>query len=499
MVMHHTLSLALAVILALLAPARGQADDSGQQPAPRRALPPVVVTADPLARPGDELLQPVEILAGEELDRQRSSVIGETVAGQPGVQSSYFGPGVGRPIIRGLDGPRVQVLSGGIGALDVSTISVDHAVSVDPFLADQIEILKGPATLLYGSGAIGGVVNVVDGRIPSRPIEGLSGRAELRGGSVNDERSGVARVDAGNGQFALHADYLRRSGDDYDAPGDGSLENTDSEVDSRSVGAAWTGDRGHLGFSVSRYDNYYGIPLGAEGDEGPVALDMEQRRFDVDGVLREPFAGVESISLRIGRNDYEHAEILVDSGDLGTLFQNDSVEARIEALHAPIGNWRGAIGVQSSRREFEAIGDEAFVPASVTRDTGIFVVERTEFAPFSVELGARYDRQRVALDVGGGVDQAAVSLSAAGRWDFREHLHATLNLDRAQRAPQAEELFSNGPHEADRLCLDARQRRADGNRLADPEATLEDQHRQAACRRVPHTRRPPAVGGPHRR
>lgn len=452
----HLLALAIA---AFLAPAAVLAQASARTTNGARALETITVTADPLALPGDELLQPTEVLAGAALDEQRAGTIGETVARLPGVQSSYFGPGVGRPIIRGLEGPRVQVLSDGIAALDVSTLSVDHAVSVDPFLADQIEVLKGPATLLYGSGAIGGVVNIVDGRIPSQPVEGIGGRVELRGGDVNNVRSGVARIDAGNGSFALHADYLKRSGDNFDAPGGGELDNTQSEVDSRAVGVAWTGDRGHLGAALSRYDNRYGIPpeqdeddtsgsARAKGGEGEIELDMQQQRIDIDGVLRDPFAGFESLGVRIGHNDYEHAEIILDSGEVGTRFLNEAIEGRIEAVHAPLGAWRGALGVQSSRRAFEAIGDEAFVPPSVTRDTGVFVVERAEFEPFSVELGARYDSQSIDLDAGGGTDHSAYSLSAAGQWDFSDRWHATLNLDRAQRAPQAEELYSDGPHEA---------------------------------------------------
>ncbi|MFN9737976.1 MAG: TonB-dependent receptor plug domain-containing protein [Pseudomonadota bacterium] len=206
----HLLALAIASLLAPLARAETLAD--------ARRLEALTVTADPLAREGEELLQPAEVLGGTALDDARGDTLGETIAKLPGVGSSYFGPGVGRPIIRGLEGPRVQVLGDGISALDVSTTSVDHAVSIDPFLADQIEILKGPATLLYGSGAIGGVVNVRDGRIPDRPVEGIEGRVELRTDSVNEGRSGVGRVDAGNGNFTFHADWSDRSGDPYEGP-----------------------------------------------------------------------------------------------------------------------------------------------------------------------------------------------------------------------------------------------------------------------------------------
>jgi iron complex outermembrane receptor protein len=435
----------------------------------------VTVHADPLARDGEELLQPSDVLTGTELDDRRASTLGETVAALPGVQSSSFGPGVGRPIIRGLEGPRVQVLGSGLATGDVSTVSVDHGVTVDPFLADQVEVLKGPATLLYGSGAIGGVVNVRDGRIPDRPVDGIDGRVELRADSVNDGQSGVGRVDAGNGVIALHADWSQRSGDAYDAPDSGEIENTQSESTSRALGFSFTGERGHAGIAFSTYANTYGIPPEEEGEEeatparsgllkakpfagvpkggeGLVELDLEQRRVDFDGSLRDPVAGWERVDLRIGRNDYEHTEFVIDEDDgtreTGTQFFNDAVEGRIEAVHAPLGAWRGAVGVQASRRDFEAVGEEAFVPPSITRDTGLFLVERAEFEPFILELGARYDRQSIKPESGGEARHNALSLSAAGRWDFTDAWHATANLDRAQRAPQAEELFSDGPHEA---------------------------------------------------
>lgn len=461
----HLLALAIA---ALLTPSAHAAE-----PADARRLETITVTADPLARPGEELLQPAEVLGGAALDDERGNTLGDTIDRLPGVQGSYFGPGVGRPIIRGLDGPRVQVLGGGISTLDVSTTSVDHAVSIDPFLADQIEVLKGPATLLYGSGAIGGVVNVRDGRIPDRPVEGVDGRVELRADSVNDGLSGVGRIDAGNGAFAVHADWSERSGDPYEGPDGVEIENTQSQSSSRSIGFSITGERGHAGISLSAYDNTYGIPPEEEkededaaaqfakakpgvgrpkGGEGLVELDLEQQRVDFDGSLRQPFAGWERIDLRVGHNDYEHTEFVLDEDDgqreVGTRFFNDAVEGRVEAVHDPIGAWRGAVGVQASRRDFEALGDEAFVPPSVTRDAGLFLVERATFEPFAIELGARYDRQTIELDDGERAKHDAFSLSAAGRWDFDPAWHATLNLDRAQRAPQAEELFSDGPHEA---------------------------------------------------
>src|SRR5688500_14841120 len=209
------------------------------------------------------MARPVDDLACARLDEAKANSLGETVNRLPGVQSSYFGPGVGRPIIRGMDGARVQVLSDGLSSGDVSTVSVDHAVSIEPFLADQIEVLKGPSTLLYGAGAIGGVVNVVDGRIPEAIPDGAEGRAELRGNSVSDERTGMARVDAGGGNFAVHADVLRRRTDDYETPSNpsGLLQNSAVETDAGALGVSGFGAFGFAGVSVSRYETLYGIPL----------------------------------------------------------------------------------------------------------------------------------------------------------------------------------------------------------------------------------------------
>src|SRR5688572_2590027 len=252
--------LPLVLALGLILPV-AHAQETGHEHDPKD-LNAVEVHASPLAGTAEDLIRPVEVLTGEKLDEVKANSLGETVNKLPGVQSSYFGPGVGRPIVRGFDGARVQVLSDGLSSGDVSTVSVDHAVSIEPFLADQIEVLKGPATLLYGSGAIGGAVNVVDGRIP----EGLTdqpfqGRAELRGGTVNDEGTGMLRLDGSTSNFAFHFDALHRETDDYEIPGfsesaallasegeepdpteRGVLPNSALRTDSAALGLSWIGE-----------------------------------------------------------------------------------------------------------------------------------------------------------------------------------------------------------------------------------------------------------------
>ena len=426
--------------------------DTATSSDPNVQLPNITVTASPLAEPGAELIQPSAVLSGPELDDRRGNTLGETVNQIPGVQSSYFGAGVGRPIIRGLEGARVQVLEGGISSLDLSGASNDHAVTIDPFLADQIEVLKGPSTLLYGAGAIGGVVNVVDGRIPETPVDGVTGRAQLEGNTVNDEQNGVARIDAGNGTIAVHGDYLRHFADDYDIPHGGTLENSDVSTRSSAGGVGYTGDSAFAGISVSQFEDHYGIPTGPS--DGPIdpdveatRIDMRQTRVDVKAGLLQPTSWLDRLTLRFGHNDYEHLEHAVDEDD-GTLFKNDGYEARLEAVHAKIGAWRGSFGLQYGDRDFSAIGEETIVPNTKITQTGVFVVEEANYAPVRLQLGARYDDNKLDPATGNEATFSAVSLSGGATWDFAKDWHVALNLDRAQRAPDEEALFVDGAHDA---------------------------------------------------
>ncbi|NUS60014.1 MAG: TonB-dependent receptor [Lysobacter sp.] len=396
----------------------------------------------------DEMTRPVEVLSGERLDEAKASTLGETVGKLPGVQSSYFGPGVGRPIVRGFDGARVQVLSDGLGSGDVSTVSADHAVSIEPFLADQIEVLKGPATLLYGSGAIGGAVNVVDGRTPEALTDApLQGRAELHAGTVNDERTGMVRVDGSTESFAIHADALHREAGDVETP-IGTLGNTAIRTDSAAVGGSWIGENGFFGASASLYSTMYGIP-GTE-DEGGVRIDMDQRRTEVRAGVDDigPFT---SARLKLARTEYEHVEL--EGSEVGTRFDNTSNEGRLEFVHAPIASWNGAFGLQWGNRDFSAVGEEAFVPSTRSRDAGLFYIGNRDFGDaWRLELGARGDRNEVDADAATAIGPdrtfTTSSFSAGLRFNASDDLHFDLGLDRAQRAPTAEELYSNGTHVA---------------------------------------------------
>jgi iron complex outermembrane receptor protein len=447
----HPLALAVAFLLPTLAHAQTTPDRTPPANAENKpkvkTLEAVTVTGVPLGQSADEIIAPVVVLAGEELDARKSNTLGETVSSIPGVTTTYFGPGVGRPVIRGLDGPRVAVLSDGMGTDDVSNVSQDHAVAIEPFLADQIEVLKGPSTLLYGSGAIGGVVNAVDGRIHESALdEPFRGRAEMRYDAGSSGFTGMSRVDAGTDHSALHADAVYRSNDNYDLP-NGELAN--SAVDTRTGALAGSvfGDWGFAGLSVSRYLNEYGNPAepgdAAEG-EPPVTLKMAQTRYDFKAGLTDPMSGIESIKLGFGHTDYQHTEF--EGDEIGTKFLSTGNQLRLEATHSRFGAWQGAFGLQAGKKEFEAIGEEAFVPATKSRNLGVFLVEQGEWDRLKLELGARSDKQSSDPEDGDKRSFSLFSLSGGARWKFNDQWHLSLNLDRAQRAPAEEELFANGPH-----------------------------------------------------
>jgi iron complex outermembrane receptor protein len=414
-----------------------------------RNLDGVVVTAVPLGQTADQIVQPVAVLAGSQLDDARAVSLGETVSAIPGVQTTALGTAVGRPVIRGLDGPRVSVLENGLASQDVSNVSQDHAVTLEPFLADQIEVLKGPATLLYGSGAIGGAVNVVDGRVPEHaPANGLAGRAEVRADSVSDGKTGMFRLDGGNDRFALHADGMHRDNDSYDIPG-GTLANSQVKTSAGSVGGSLLGSWGYLGASVSRFLDHYGSPAepgDPEEGEAPVTIKMAQTNYNIKGGLVDLFPGIAKIEFNLGHNAYQHVEY--DGDEPGTTFTTHSNQGRLVVTHQPLAEWQGAFGVQTEHRRFTAVGDETFVPPTTTKDVGVFLTEQRAFGPLKLELGARTDRQSSAPEGGAKRDFSPTSFSAGLAWRFAERWHLSLNLDHAQRAPAEEELFANGPHDA---------------------------------------------------
>lgn len=470
-------ALALAVFAALASPAFAADQHPHNQRDKARELDAVKVTAGPLDTPLEQLVRPASVLTGLALDEQRAATLGDTLDGLAGVQNAPFGPGVGRPAIRGLDGARVQVLANGLSALDVSTVSADHAVSIDPFLADSIEVLKGPANLFFGSGAIGGAVNVVDNRIPRAPAERfISGRAEVRASSGNSEGATLLRLDGGSGGFAWHLSGLLRDTGNIDIPGfayseykraeeiaEGEdpadferdeLGNSATNTTALAGGMAWYGERLFWGASLSSFATLYGVPGHdhghghghGHGDDGKVRIDLDQQRSEFKLGIND-LGPLKQLSLRGVGNDYQHVEL--KGAQPSTRFINDATELRLEAVQDTLWGWDGAIGLQHSLRDFATIGIKNFVPPTETREQGIFLLQERSFGDFRVELGARHDQVDVDM-VSGLIERSfdANSASLGLRWDPSETWHFTANIDRAERAPTAEELYSEGPHVA---------------------------------------------------
>src|SRR5688572_5356350 len=432
----------------------------------------IIVTGVPRDRATNELAQSVTVVAADELDRVRAATLGETLANQLGVSSSQFGAGASRPIIRGLAGARVLMLEDGIDTMDAATLSDDHAVTIEPLAADQIEIFRGPTALLYGSGAVGGVVNTVTTRIPSRaPADGFEGAFEARGDSVAQARGAAVRLDGGGSQFAWHLDAGRRDSGDYAIPGFvhadaasgdaapddtfGVLPNSAAESESAAFGASWLGDDGFVGVGVKAFDRLYGIPGDIHEEEplpgGPAAedravrIDLHQRRVDLRGGWHNLPGAIENVDVRFGLNDYDHVELEGDAA--GTRFRNEATELRAELLHASVGRWSGAFGVQLGEREFAALGDEAFVPPVDTSTAGAFMVEQLDLGPWEVSLGGRLEsvehRPSNALP---RFDGSATSLSFGTVRPFGAGYAFVATVALSERLPVAEELYSDGPH-----------------------------------------------------
>jgi len=450
----------------------------------------IVVSASPILRSRLELAQPTNVLDGEDLLAAVQPSLGETLEQEAGIGSTYFGPGASRPIIRGLGGDRVRTLEGGIGTLDVSAVSPDHAVSLEPLQAERIEVLRGPATLLYGSSAVGGAVNVFDGRIPDyRASKPVSGTVDLVGSSVADERTGSLKLDGGGGDWAWRLGALVRDTDDYEIPGAaevegldehaeeeeegdehaeegdfGILSNSDIRSEQGHVGATrFFGDKGFLGVSVSGFETEYGVPGGGEhgehDEEGEeheeegeeegdgIRIDMRQRRVDLNSELTQPFGAFRGLRTRVGLVDYEHDE-LEPSGEVGTTFFNDAWEARVDLVQKDRGPLSGSLGLQVGISELEAVGAEAFIPPTDTETLALFAFEEVTKGRVSVQFGGRFETQdttTTAPDLPDrDFDGLSASLGIVGRPTDAWALGGSLS--RAVKMPSGEELYAFGPH-----------------------------------------------------
>ena len=420
------------------------------------ALPEVIVTTSPLAgSANDQVLTPARVVSGDELRDRQAGTLGETLSHELGVSSSAFGAGASRPIIRGLDGARVKMLQNGMSVSDVSTLSNDHAVATDTATARQVEILRGPAALLYGSGAIGGLVNVINDRIPTSLAPAPTGEAEVRYGSVDQSKSMSLSLDGAAGAIGLHVDGDIRNAIDYRIPGhavqddptsaSGRLPNSFARQNNVGFGLSTVQSWGYIGASVSTINKRYGIPT-----EEQAQIDMHQNRYDIDSLVRNPFAGFESARLRIGYTDYRHDE-LDASGAPQTNFSNKALETRLELTHQRIAGWRGTLGMQANNDRFSALaadGSGATVPATRSTTVAGFLVEEKEVGPVRLSAGARMESVRRQPDDLRDRHFNLGSGSIGGLWTFQPGYGLGLTGSLAQRAPSTEELYSRGPHEA---------------------------------------------------
>lgn len=446
-----------------------------------------VLVSVPLHKTEAETSLPITVLSGDELRRLASTSIGDTLRDQPGIASASFGPGVGRPVLRGQTGPRTVNLQNGTASADVSSLSPDHAVTVEPFLTESLEVLRGPATLLYGGGAIGGVVNIIDNRIPRSVPEDLGGGAEYRHDTATGLDSLTGVLEGGAGNFAFHLSANTLESDDVEIPGNaarfpeeeeahddeahiegdaerGAIPNTDTESDSVTLGiSVHLGDNGFVGLAVNHQEREYGIPPGAHGQhdedeehedeehgdeeqhgegEETIRIDLEQTRYDAQLHLHDIGGGVEVLRGFVTFTDYEHREL--EGAETGTVYNRETVETRVEIVHAPIGDAHGVLGLQWREDDFEALGEEAYVPQTESSEIGLFIVEDIHAGDWLFEVGLRGDR--VERDPAGGLGSAdftSVSVSGAGLYSFGDNWQLGVSLSRSERAPSTEELYSN--------------------------------------------------------
>jgi iron complex outermembrane receptor protein len=423
----------------------------------------VVITGNPLGR--DDATRPAAVLGGEDLFLRRAGTLGETLAGLPGVAGSGFGANASRPVIRGLDGDRIRLLDNGAGLVDASNLSFDHAVAIDPLVVERIEVLRGPAALLYGGNATGGVVNTLDNRIPRAPQAGLAGRAELRLGGAAGERAGAAVLDGGAGGLAWHADVATRRSDDLRTPrftplAEGEplapatrVRNSASESQAGAIGAGWVSANGHAGFSLDRMDHDYGVTV-----EPDVTIRLLRERAALAGEWRALAVPLlSSLSLKASRTRYAHEEV-EGSGEVGTRFASTGDEWRAELRHRPLAGLEGVLGVQSERLDFSALGEEAFVPGTTTRSDAVFLLEELRLGAAVFSAGLRSERVTVSSK-GDAADaeeprfgEARVrrftpgSASLGVRVELGGGWQASGTVGRTERAPAYYELFADGLH-----------------------------------------------------
>ncbi len=480
----------------------------------RRVLTELTITADPFNHNLLEHSSPATILEKNDVILKAEPTIAETIGQEPGITTSYFGPGSSRPIIRGNAGDRVRVLKNGIGTLDISNTSEDHTVTSNPIAAESIEILRGPETLLFGSSAIGGIVNVTDNAIPENYIgEPLNGSFDYRQGTADDELSGALKLEGQAGKYNWHLDYFHQDTEDIDIPdfaesanlraqeaaegeehedeiSRGKLLNSATRSQGFTAGSSRVWDKGFLGVSISSSRSKYGVPghaheshaheddahegeeehhddeehgdehhdelgdehhadedAGEHSDDEGVAIDLEQVRLDVRGRVDEVNDFVKTAKFNLGISTYQHDEL--EDGGIGTEFENDAFEGRVEITHEPISSFEGVLGFQIQGSDFSAVGEEAYLPQIDTIAPSLFLFEELPLNKhWKLHSGARYDFVRYSPEGLSSEEFNPLGLSTGVVWNPTGESDYTLGLSVAytQRAPSASELFADGAH-----------------------------------------------------
>ena len=450
-------------------------------------IPTTAVTGNPLGVGSDQMVVPISILNGRELSLKRENTLAETLNSIPGVSNSSFGPSVGRPMIRGMDSDRVKILQNGVNNLDASNLSSDHGVSIDPLIIEQIDVIRGPATLLYGGGAVGGVVNAIDHRIPKEKLQGITGRGEVRYGGANLEQSNAAVVDVGTGNFVMHFDAYNRDSKNLRIPGNAisnrlestevwdpaiddpvggvseggyaiyptnhgrkKLLNSQSETRGGAVGASMIFDRGYAGVSYAKHQTKYGSVK-----EPGILLDMDTDRIDFASEIRDLGSFFERAKFRAAYTDYRHHEM--GGGEIHSTFKNKGIDGTFELAHAPLMGLKGILGTQFDNGKFDAIGHEAFLPNSKTNSQSLYVYEELPLNQHKMTFGLRHGKHEVESK-GGGEDAQfgnpsrkkfnTNNAAIGGLYALNEQWSLTGNLSHNERAPSYFELFANGVHTA---------------------------------------------------
>lgn len=494
----HILALSILTVLSTSGWADGKTESKPKHVANEtgvQQLDTITFTAHPLEQNSQDF-GVVDQTVKRDYLQQSGSTLGEALKQELGVYSNSFGAGSSRPVIRGQEGARVKVTQNATETIDVSSLSPDHAVTVDPQLAEKIDVIRGPSTLLYGAGSVGGLVNVTDSKIPTKmPIDGYAGHVGLRYNSGSDEKLANAGVTLGLGSnIALRVEGLKREANDYITPNyivteahgdhfhdnkERRVANTFAESENVNVGLSWIGERGFAGVSYSNRQDQYGLPghsheyesCHPHGDHlhcgghdehedesahehghddhdhsgaGPW-IDLKTERYDFRAELNDPFAGFKKLRAQASYTDYKHDEI--EGDEAMTTFNSKGYDGRIELVHNPIAQWEGVWGVQASQQKLDISGEEAIFAPNKTQKYSLFGLEHRQLGDVHVELGTRFDHQKIEIDsTQKDFDGNAFSVSGAANWAFMPDYTLSLSASHQQRLPSAQELYSDGGH-----------------------------------------------------